>query len=60
MDIGKARTRSVVVFNTVENTYGKGYREGSSAKALAPFWLYAIIPSRPFGLAIWRFIRAAY
>lgn len=56
MDIGKARTRSVVVFNTIEDASSKGYREGSLAKALALFWLYAIILSRSFGLAVWQFI----
>ena len=56
MDIDKARTRNVVVVNTVKDISSKGYREGSSAKALVPFWLYAIILSRPFGLAVWRFI----
>jgi hypothetical protein len=48
------------VFNTVEDASGKGYREGSSAEALAPFWLYAIVLSRPFSLAVWRFIQAAH
>ena len=35
MDIGKARTGNVVIVNTVEDASGKGYREGSSVKALA-------------------------
>ena len=52
MDIGKARTGSVVIVNTIKDTSGKGYREGSLVEALAPFWLYAIILSRLFGLAV--------
>ena len=37
MDIGKARTRSVVIVNTVKDVSGKGYSEGSLVKALALF-----------------------
>ena len=52
MDIGKARTRSVVVVDTVKDASSKRYREGSLVEALAPFWLYTIVLSCLFGLAV--------